>query len=222
MKTAVYNQEGEKVGEALLPKDIFDVKLNSNLVHQVLVAQSANQRQGSAHTKTKGEVRGGGRKPWRQKGTGRARHSSIRSPLWRGGGVVFGPRKDKNWKQKINRKMRRQALLMVLSQKAREGEVFVLDDFKLKEAKTKEMFSIIKTLRLKIGGLAKGTLLISLPRTKEVFRAVRNIAGLGMIETANLSVLNLLSFKNVLLTKESISLLKKVFPKKEETEENAI
>ena len=110
MKTEVYNQQGKKVGQTILPKEIFEVPMNADLVHQVFISHTANQRQNSAHTKNRGEVRGGGRKPWRQKGTGRARHGSIRSPLWKGGGVTFGPRNEKNWKKDIPKKMKRKAL----------------------------------------------------------------------------------------------------------------
>ena len=127
MKVSVYNQEGKEVGKVLLPKEIFEVKVNPDLVHQVVVCQMANRRQPIAHTKDRGEVRGGGRKPWSQKGTGRARHGSIRSPLWIGGGVTFGPRKEKIFKKKIPKKMRRKALFMVLSGKAKENLLLVLD-----------------------------------------------------------------------------------------------
>src|SRR3989338_5905457 len=127
MKYPVYNQEGKEEGTTVLPKEIFDVKMNADLVHQVFISHTANQRQNSAHTKNRGEVRGGGRKPWRQKGTGRARHGSIRSPIWKGGGVSGGPRNEKNWEKEIPKKMRRSALFMVLSEKAKNNLVLVLD-----------------------------------------------------------------------------------------------
>src|SRR3990167_5955176 len=118
MKISIYNQAGEKTSTMNLPKEIFEIKFNADLVHQIAVSLSANKRQISAHSKTRSEVRGGGKKPWRQKGTGRARHGSIRSPLWKGGGVTFGPRKDKVYEKDVPKKMRRKALLMVLSEKA--------------------------------------------------------------------------------------------------------
>ena len=127
MKVPLYNIEGKEEGTALLPKEIFEVKMNADLVHQVVVSQMSNRRQITAHTKDRSEVRGGGRKPWRQKGTGRARAGSSRSPLWKGGGVTFGPRKDRNFKKEIPAKIRKKALFMVLSEKAKENTVIILD-----------------------------------------------------------------------------------------------
>ena len=146
MKIDVYNQEGKVVGNATLPKDIFDVKENSDLVHQVAVSQMANRRQVSAHTKDRSKVRGGGKKPWRQKGTGRARVGSIRSPLWRGGGTVFGPSKERVFKKKINIKMRRKALFMALSSKAKDNLLVVIDSLILDKPKTKLMSGVLKSL----------------------------------------------------------------------------
>src|SRR3989339_770912 len=131
MKVPVYNQKGETVSEMELPKEILEVSPNPDLVHHVVVAQQANRRQIIAHTKTRGEVRGGGKKPWRQKGTGRARHGSIRSPLWKGGGVTFGPRNDRVYEQDINRKMRRKALMVILSDKARTNTLLIVDALNL-------------------------------------------------------------------------------------------
>ena len=128
MKVKVYNQNKDEVGEIQLPKEIFEIEINSDLIHQVVLAQEGNRRQGTAQAKMRGEVRGGGKKPWRQKGTGRARHGSTRSPLWRGGGVTFGPRADKNYKKKISKKMGRKALFMVLSAKAKDNLILVLDN----------------------------------------------------------------------------------------------
>ncbi|MDP2930362.1 MAG: 50S ribosomal protein L4 [bacterium] len=222
MKYSVYNQQGEKVGETLLPKEIFSLKINQDLLWQVARSQAANARQGSAHTKTRGEVRGGGKKPWRQKGTGRARHASTRSPLWRGGGTVFGPNKDKNYKQKINKKMQRLALLMVLSSKVKSNELVVLDGLSLTETKTKIMAQIINNLKSKIKELTVGKILLVLPeKNDKIIRASKNIPRLETIEARNINVLKLFSCKNLLLTKETISAFKKIFLKDEtaETEE---
>ncbi len=218
MKISVYNQSGEIVGQTLLPKGIFDIEINSDLLWQVVRSYTSNQRQGSAHTKTKGEVSGGGKKPWRQKGTGRSRHSSIRSPLWRGGGTVFGPRNDKVWKQKINKKMARKSLLMALSSKAKEENIVVLEDLKLNEVKTREVAKIIANLRTKIVNFKKAKTLVVLSNfDKDLIRAAKNIVDLKTIEARNLNALEILSFKYLLMTKDTISALKKMFLKKEET-----
>ena len=150
MKYPVYNQEGKELEAAItLPKEIFDVDFNADLVHQVAVSFSANERQISAHAKTRAEVRGGGKKPWRQKGTGRARHGSIRSPLWKGGGITHGPRTERIFEREIPKKMRRKALLMVLSEKARNNQLVILDKIELENGKTKEMVK-------EVVGLIKG------------------------------------------------------------------
>src|SRR3990167_7958338 len=144
MKVKLYNQVAEEVGKTELPDEVFGLKWNADLVHQVVTSQEANRRPTVAHAKGRGEVRGGGRKPWRQKGTGRARHGSIRSPIWKGGGVTHGPLKEKNYKKKINKKMAKKALFAVLSAKARDNEIIVLDDLKFSEPKTRlaaEMFA---------------------------------------------------------------------------------
>ena len=126
MKINLYNQKGEKVGKTDLPDEIFNVEINSDLLHQVIVSQMANKRQSSAHTKDRGDVSGGGKKPWRQKGTGRARHGSRRSPIWVGGGVTFGPKSEKNYKKTIPQKMKRKALFMALSSKVNDDELILL------------------------------------------------------------------------------------------------
>lgn len=209
MKYPVYNQEGEIVGDAILPKDIFEVKFNADLVHQIAVSLMANKRQVSAHTKNRGEVRGGGKKPWRQKGTGRARHGSIRSPLWRGGGITFGPRNEKVFEKDIPKKMRRKALFMILSQKAKDNQLIVLDKIQLEPAKTKEMARILEKLPCK-----KQNTLIALPDgDKKIFLAARNIKKTEIDEARNLNVLDLLNSKYLLLTKDSIKTIKETFAK---------
>ena len=144
MKTSVYNHAGEEARTIDLPEDIFGLEWNGDLVHQVVVAMQANARQSTAHTKDRSEVRGGGRKPWRQKGTGQARHGSRRSPIWVGGGVAFGPRSEKDYSQKINKKMRRKALLVALSQKARDGKILFVEGLEGVTGKTKEMADTFK------------------------------------------------------------------------------
>jgi large subunit ribosomal protein L4 len=146
MKVDVYNQEGKTVGNAELSAKVFGLKPNRGLIEQAIVTTLANRRQVLAHTKTKGEVRGGGRKPWKQKGTGRARHGSIRSPQWKGGGVVFGPRKNRNFELKMNVAAKRKALLMSLSDKVANERLIVLDAMKFEGAKTKHFATMLKAL----------------------------------------------------------------------------
>jgi len=209
MKVPVYNQKGEKISEALLPKEIFDVKMNSDLVHQAVLAQTANRRQKTAKTKDRSEVRGGGRKPWRQKGTGRARVGSTRSPIWRGGGVTFGPRTEKVFKKKIPKKMRRKALFMVLSAKAKENLLLVLDNLKIEKPKTKSMAKILNKLFLK-----KGSGLVVLPQmNKNIIKSTKNIPKVRAIQAKDLNVLDLLSYKYVMIPKEAIKVIKDTFLK---------
>ena len=207
MKVIVYNQKGEEVGTTVLPKEIFDVKMNPDLLHQVVFSQMANRRQILAHTKDRSEVRGGGRKPWRQKGTGRARHGSIRSPLWKGGGVTFGPTKERVFKRKINKKIKKQALFMVLSAKVKNNLLLILDlDLKQMPAKTKQMAEIFKKLPL------KGSALIALPKIDLNFiKSTKNIPQIETIEARNLNALDLLLFKHLILLKESIKIIQNNF-----------
>ena len=207
MKYIVYNQEGKETEAVLLPKDIFEVKMNPDLVHQVVSSQMANRRKTLAHAKDRSEVSGGGRKPWRQKGTGRARHGSIRSPLWKGGGVTFGPTKERVFKKKINKKAKKQALFMVLSAKAKSNSILILDlDFKQIPAKTKQMAEFLKKFPL------KGSALIALPKKDENFiRVTKNIPQVETLEARNLNALDMLSFKRLILPKESIKIIKETW-----------
>ncbi len=151
MKYQVYNLQTEKVKDVELNPEIFDIPINQDLVHQALVAQMANSRKNYAHTKGRGEVRGGGRKPWRQKGTGRARHGSIRSPLWVGGGVTFGPTKYRNYSQKLNKKMKKKAILICLSDRVKDKQVTLVDKFDFKNQKTKEIVEALANLKEVMG-----------------------------------------------------------------------
>lgn len=209
MKTALYNQEGKEVGDVSLPKEIFEVALNADLVHQVAVSLMANKRQISAHAKIRSEVRGGGKKPWRQKGTGRARHGSIRSPLWKGGGVTHGPRNDRIFEREIPKKMRRKALFMILSDKAKNKNLLVLDKIDLETGKTKEMAKALSKLPCK-----GSSTLIALPNyDKKIFLASRNIKKTTVDDARNLNVLDLLNSKYLLMPKETIKTIEKVFIK---------
>lgn len=211
MLVNTYNQKGENVGQTRLPSEVFGVKMNQDLVYQVAIAQGANRRQGTAHAKGRGDVRGGGRKPWRQKGTGRARHGSRRSPIWKGGGVTFGPTKERNYKKKVNKKARRLALLMVLSEKAKNDQLVVMDDLKLEKPKTKLFTEILKALPS-----AGKKALIALPGAeKNLVLAARNITGIATMEAKDLNCLDLLSVKYLILPKESIKVIKETFVNKE-------
>jgi len=207
MIVKVLNQKGDEVGEAKLPKEIFEVEMNPDLVYQVVLSQMANRRQKIAKTKDRAEVRGGGRKPWRQKGTGRARHGSIRSPIWRGGGVTFGPTTEKVFKKRIPKKMRKKALFMVLSAKAKENLLLVLDKLEIEKAKTKFMKEVLDKLFLE-----KGSGLVVLPQmNKNIIRAARNIPRITTIQAKDLNVLDLLSYKYVMMPRESIKVIKDTF-----------
>lgn len=208
MKITVYNQEGKEVGQTLLPKEIFNLEVNHDLVHQVVVSQMANRRRVIAHVKDRSEVRGGGRKPWRQKGTGRARHGSRRSPLWKGGGVTFGPTKERVFKKKINKKMRTKALLMVLSAKAKNNLLLVLDKISLEQPKTKLIAKIIENFK------KKGSSLIVLAKIeKNIIRAAKNLPEVGTIQAKDLNTLDLLNFKYLVMPKEAIKVIKETFLK---------
>ncbi|MDD5433354.1 MAG: 50S ribosomal protein L4 [Candidatus Pacebacteria bacterium] len=203
MKIDIYNQKGEKAGQAELPKEIFDVELSKDLLHQVVISQMANRRQGNAHAKDRGEVRGGGRKPWRQKGTGRARHGSTRSPIWKGGGVTFGPLNVKVYKKVIPTKMKRTALFMALSQKAKNNFLILLDNLKIQEAKTKNVSGILKNLPSK-----DKTALIALPSMdKDFILASRNIVKTQTIQAKDLNALDVLNSKYLIMPKDTVKVL---------------
>jgi large subunit ribosomal protein L4 len=213
MELKVYNQEGKEAGKIKLPAKIFDLPWNSNLIHQVMLAMQANQRKIVAHAKTRAEVRGGGKKPWRQKGTGRARHGSIRSPIWRGGGVTFGPTKEKTYAQKINKKMKRKALLVALSQKARDNEILILDDLKLKAPKTKEAAAVLKSLSKikgfeKLTGKKNATLILMSNKNEQLKRAFHNLPGVLLDEARNSNLLDTLTYKYLIFPKSSLEILK--------------
>src|SRR3989338_5317690 len=209
LKVKVYNQNAESTGEMELSPKVFGVKANPDLVHQAVVTQMANMRKVLAHTLIRSEVRGGGRRPWRQKGTGRARHCSSRSPIWRGGGITFGPRNDKVYAKNLHKKMRRKALFMALSEKARNSQLIILDKIELEKGKTKEMAKIISALPCK-----NQSCLLALPNhDKKIFLASRNIKKTNIEDARNLNVLDVLNSKYLLIIKESIKTIEKTFVK---------
>jgi len=215
LSAPLYHLEEKKVSSVNLEPEIFGLKINPDLVYQVAMGQLANRRKPIAHTKDRSEVRGGGRKPWRQKGTGRARHGSIRSPLWKGGGVTFGPRKEKEYKKEIPKKMRKKALLMVLSAKAQKNFLIVLDSLRIEKPKTKSIKEIIDQLKEKIESFTGKSILIALPNPdKKIILSARNIPHLATLQAKDLNCLDLLSFKYLVLPEESIEVIKKTFLKK--------
>lgn len=210
MNVKTYNQSGKETGTVDLPDPVFGLPWSAYLVHQVVVAQMANKRQGSAHAKGRGEVRGGGKKPWRQKGTGRARHGSIRSPLWKGGGVTHGPLKERNFKKKINKKMAVKALATVLSAKIRDKEVLVLDDIKPVAPKTKKARAMIDNFS-KIKGYegvsSKSAILVIPAYDQHTIWAFRNLPNIETEDARNITALDVMNNKYLLLPKESIEVL---------------
>ncbi|MFA6306954.1 MAG: 50S ribosomal protein L4 [Patescibacteria group bacterium] len=220
IKIKIYNQNAEAAGEMQLSLKVFGVKVNNDLIHQAVVTQMANERQVIAHTKDRSEVRGGGKKPWRQKGTGRARHGSSRSPIWIGGGVTFGPRNDRNFKMRINKKMKQNALLMVLSDKAAGDNFIVLDKLATAEFKTKIFDKIISGFENKIlkpvkdvkagakkKDVKRSFLIIVDKGDEKLSCSARNLPGIKLMNTDNLNIVDLLKYKNLILNKAAVEKL---------------
>ena len=204
-KIDVYSVEGKKVKEIELNEEIFGIEPNEAVVHSVLVIFLANQRQGTQSTKTRAEVRGGGRKPWRQKGTGRARQGSIRAPQWVKGGIALGP-KPRSYKYTVNRKERRLAIKSMLSSKVLEKELVVVDALDLKEIKTKEMVKVLNNLKV------EGKTLILLPEKNEnVQKSARNIENVKTTLVNTINVYDLLKYKNLVITLDTVKKLEEVY-----------
>ncbi|MDZ4227511.1 MAG: 50S ribosomal protein L4 [Patescibacteria group bacterium] len=197
MKADIYNTQGKKTGSVDLPESVFNVAWNDSLMHQVVTSMQDNARRVTAHTKMRGDVRGGGKKPWQQKGTGRARHGSIRSPIWRGGGVTHGPRNDKIYARAIPRKMRAKALFMALSRKVKDGEIAFVDSFGITEPKTA---SVRKTLNALSGaGFAKlvskkrNAALVAFSEPNDALKkSFRNIGSIACVDVRNLNPVDVL------------------------------
>ena len=201
MQVPVYNMQGEQISETDLRDDIFDAPVNVGLMHQAFVRQLANARLGTHKAKTRSEVQGGGRKPWRQKGTGRARQGSIRSPQWRGGATVFGPT-PRSYRQKMPRKMRRQALRSVLSVKAAESQLKVLDTLEMNEPRTKQVLDILQSLDVDT------TALLLLPgRDEVILRSVRNLPQVRTLVAQYLNVRDLLKYDYLVIPLESLTVI---------------
>ena len=214
MKTQVYNQKGESVGEVELNSKIFDVKPNQHLMAEAVRIQQANARQGTSHTKTRGEVSGGGKKPWKQKGTGRARVGSIRSPIWRHGGITFGPRKNQNWELKINKRAKTQALFMGLSDKAKEHQFIVIDHIALDQPKTKEFVKVLLALETNLKTLGKNHLLVMPKKDDKLFRSSRNIPSVVRTLANSLNIVDVLKADSLVVLKDSLPVIEKTYLKK--------
>lgn len=205
MEAKIYNQKGAEAGTINLPAKVFAAKWRADLAHQVVEGMRSNKRAGTADTKDRGEVRGGGRKPWKQKGTGRARHGSSRSPIWVGGGVTHGPLAEKNYKRKISKKMRAQALFSALSKKLKDGEIIFVDTLKMPEVKTKKAVGVVENLAKASGWKAllsskKPKVLTALfERNKETEKSFRNLPQLEIIFLKNLNPLDVLNHRYLLI-----------------------
>lgn len=201
----IYDQKGKEAGKIDLPAKVFGAKWRSDLVHQVVQSMRSNKRAGTADTKDRGEVRGGGRKPWKQKGTGQARHGSSRSPIWVGGGVTHGPLSDKNYKRKISKKMRAQALFSVLSKKLKDGEILFVDSLEMSEVKTKDAVKVFQNLTKvsdwkTIDASKKPRVLTALfGRNDKSEKSFRNIPQLEIVFLKNINPFDVLNYKYLLI-----------------------
>ena len=200
----VYNMEGNEVGTMELNDAVFGVEINEHLVHLAVVRQLANNRQGTQKAKTRSEVRGGGRKPWRQKGTGHARQGSIRAPQWKGGGVVFAP-VPRDYSFKLNKKEKRAALKSVLTSRVQENKFIVLDELKLAEVKTKEMKKVLDNLKV------NNALVIIGDDSENVALSARNIAGVQTASVNTINVFDMLKYNTIIATKSSVASIEEVY-----------
>ncbi len=221
MDAKVFSQEGKETGVVTLPEAVFGVAWNPDLVHEVVIGMQANARQSSAHTKGRGDVRGGGKKPWKQKGTGRARHGSRRSPIWVGGGVSHGPRNEKDYSVKINRKVRAKALATVLSKKLADQEVLFVDSFSFTEPKTKDAKAIVTALAKGAGQTMLATkrknaaVVVLAGRNLATEKSFRNFGNIEVVQAKDVNPVDLLTYKYVVVADASSSveiLEKRVVP----------
>jgi len=208
-KVTVYNQKGEKVGTISLNPNLFAVPEKPDLIHQAVVYQQTAGRKSIASTKTRAEVRGGGRKPWRQKGTGRARAGSIRSPIWRGGGVVFGPTKERNFKKEMPKKMRRLALFSALSNKLKTNKMILLDKLEFKDIKTKQVEKMLNKLPIKEGTI----LTVTSKLDPKVELSCHNLPYLKTLQANALNIVDILKYDWLLLTEETVKKIEETYLK---------
>ena len=203
-KLGLFNIEAKQVGEIQLNDNIFAAEVNADAMHQVVVALLANKRQGTQSAKTRAEVRGGGIKPWRQKGTGRARQGSIRAPQWIKGGVVFAP-KPRDYRMSIPKSMRRVAMLSALTSKVQNDEMIILDSLTLEAPKTKEIVKMLNAFN------AKKTLIVTAEANETVYKSARNIEGVAVLPVNNINVYDLLKYSKVIMTKDAVSKIEEVY-----------
>ena len=204
-KLKVYNMQASEVGQVDLPDELFAVPYNEALIHEVVVAYNANQRQGTKSTLTRSEVRGHAKKPWRQKGTGRARHGSTKGPQWTGGGVVFAP-KPRDFSKKVNKQKKRYALLSALSTKIAQNEVVVVDKFAFDAPKTKQAQAFLNAFKFE-----KSVLVVNAENDKNIKLATANIPALSVEEAANINVYDIVSNKNIVLTQSAIKSIEEAY-----------
>lgn len=208
LKIKVYNQAVEPLKDLELPAKVFGVAANNELLHQAVVAQMANARQVLADTKGRAEVSGGGKKPWKQKGTGRARAGSSRSPIWIGGGVTFGPTSDRNFKKKINQKMKQKALFMVLSDKLATESLVVLENLDFSEYKTKKFNEILTKIEKNVlNNERRNVLVVNEANEEKAKYSGRNLQGVKIINAENINLLDLLNYKNLVITENVVKSL---------------
>ena len=204
-KVNVYNMLGEQVGELELNKDIFGVEVNQHVVYEVVKNQLANKRQGTQSVKTRAEVRGGGRKPWRQKGTGRARQGSIRAPHWTGGGVSFAP-KPRDYSYSVPKKVKRLAMKSALTSKVDNNEIIVMDDLKFDAPKTKDMVNVLKNLKAD-----KKALIVTSEKDINVIRSASNLPNVQTSVVNNLNVYDILKYNSLIITKDAVKKVEEVY-----------
>jgi len=212
MEAPLYNQKGSEVGKVALSDALFGVRWNPTLVHEMVLQIQGNRRKAIAHVKDRGDVRGGGKKPWRQKGTGRARHGSTRSPLWVGGGVTHGPSKDKNFTTKINKQARRKALAVALSRKLKDGEIIFVESVAPEKPKTKEAAVFLKSFgkaieKQNLGAKGGRALILTGKSQPEAVRAFRNLPYVEIMEARNINVEEALLPKYLVFTKDAVASL---------------
>jgi len=204
-KLALYKMSGEQTGEVEVSDDVFDIEINEHVMYEAVKTYMANQRQGNQSVKTRSEVRGGGRKPWRQKGTGRARAGTIRSPLWKGGGVVFAP-KQREYSRKLPKKIKRLAMKSAFSSKVLNDEIVVLDELKLDSIKTKSMVDILSNLNVD-----KKALIVTGDNDKTVYYSARNIKGVKTSNVNTLNVYDILNYDKFIITKDALKKVEEVY-----------